>query len=39
VEAAPKKFDATAVESKQIDGKNVIDRIELGGTTTSIEFR
>jgi hypothetical protein len=38
VQTAAKKFSETSVQSKQVDGKNVIDKIELGGTTTSIEF-
>jgi hypothetical protein len=37
IQNAPKKFPATTVESKRIDGKDVIDKIELGGTHTEID--
>ena len=38
IQNAPKKFAATTVESKNMDGKDVIDKIQLGGTNTEIDL-
>jgi hypothetical protein len=38
VQNAPKKFSETIIESKNIDGKNVIDKIRIAGTATEIDF-
>jgi hypothetical protein len=38
VEQAPKKFQDTEVESKQVAGRNRIEEIRLHGTTTKLEF-
>jgi hypothetical protein len=32
------KFDATALETQQVNGANVIQEIDLGGTPTKIKF-
>jgi hypothetical protein len=33
-----KKFDQTAILSKEVQGKNEIEQIQLGGTTMELEF-
>jgi hypothetical protein len=38
VQNAPKKFSETTVQSKQVAGKNVIDKIQIAGTVTEIDF-
>lgn len=38
VEQAPKKFDLTAVDTANQDGTDHIQSIELGGSTTKLEF-
>ena len=38
VEQAPKKFQNTEVESKQVAGRNRIEEIRLHGTKTKLEF-
>jgi hypothetical protein len=38
IEQAPKKFDQTAVDTKQQNGEDYIQKIELGGSTTELEF-
>jgi hypothetical protein len=34
----PRKFENTAVVATENDGKELIESIELGGTTTELEF-
>jgi len=38
VEQTPKKVDATTVETTNKDGNDVIQAIDLGGTTEKLEF-
>jgi hypothetical protein len=38
VEANGKKFDATAVETANVNGVTKINEIDLGGTTTKLKF-
>ena len=38
VETAKAKFNATAVESSEKSGQQIIEAIDLGGTTTKVEF-
>ncbi len=38
VEAAPKKFQVTAVDSTEAGAKDLIHSITLGGSTTKIDF-
>ena len=39
VETVSHKFNYTAVETTKVEGKDQIDSIELGGTTTKLEFK
>jgi hypothetical protein len=38
LESGPKKFDETAVESTEQNGTSHIRAIELGGSTTQVDF-
>jgi hypothetical protein len=38
VESAEKKFDQTAVETNDSNGASKVEAIELGGSTTKLEF-
>lgn len=38
-QSAEKKFQSTAVDSQQINGKNKIQEIDLGGTVTKVIFQ
>ena len=38
LEESQRKYDDTAVESTRQDGTEVIQEIDLGGTTTKLEF-
>ena len=38
VETADRKFSETAVETTRVDGSDKIQEIDLGGTTTRVEF-
>ncbi len=38
IEQAPKKFDQTAVDTTNANGADHIQSIELGGSTTKLEF-
>lgn len=39
VQAMPTKFSETLVQSKHVDGKDLVDEIQLGGTKTALEFK
>ncbi len=39
VETGSKKFHYTSVECKTTDGKNMLDDIQVGGTTTTLVFK
>jgi hypothetical protein len=39
LENADKKFHDTAVDSQDVNGKNKIQEIDLGGTVTKIKFQ
>ena len=39
VQAMPQKFSETVVQSKRVDGKDLVDEIQLGGTTTALDFK
>jgi predicted secreted protein len=39
VTAMPQKFSETIVQSKRVDGKDLVDVIQLGGTTTALDFK
>lgn len=39
VQTSGKKFNETIVESKQDNGKLMVDEIQLGGTKTVLEFK
>jgi len=36
---ADKKFSATTVDTKQVNGQTQIDEIDLGGTKTKVQFQ
>ena len=38
VESAEKKFDQTAIDTKDANGSPTVEAIELGGSTTKLEF-
>jgi hypothetical protein len=38
VESAEKKFDQTAVDTKDANGSSTVESIELGGSTTKLGF-
>lgn len=39
VQAMPTKFSETLVQSKHVDGKDMVDEIQLGGTKTALDFK
>ena len=39
IENADKKFSQTTMDSKQVNGQARIQEIDLGGTTTRVEFQ
>lgn len=39
VQSMPTKFSETIVQSKHIDGKDLVDEIQLGGTKTALDFK
>lgn len=39
VQTSEKKFSETVVQSKRVDGKDLVDEIQLGGTKTAIDFK
>lgn len=39
VQAMPTKFSETVVQSKHVDGKDLVDEIQLGGTKTALDFK
>jgi hypothetical protein len=39
VQTSEKKYSETIVQSKRIDGKDLVDEIQLGGTKTAIDFK
>jgi hypothetical protein len=39
VQEMPTKFPETTVQSKHIDGKDLVDEIQLGGTKTALDFK
>ncbi len=39
VQAMPSKFAGTVVQSKHVDGKDLVDEIQLGGTKTALDFK
>lgn len=39
VQAMPTKFSETTVQSKHVDGKDLVDEIQLGGTKTALDFK
>jgi hypothetical protein len=39
VQTASKKYSETVVHSKRVDGKDLVDEIQIGGTTTALDFQ
>lgn len=39
VQTSEKKYNETIVQSKRVDGKDLVDEIQLGGTKTAIDFK
>jgi hypothetical protein len=39
VQTSEKKFNETTVQSKRVDGKDLVDEIQLGGTKTALDFK
>jgi hypothetical protein len=39
VQTSEKKFSETVVQSKRVDGKDLVDEIQLGGTKTALDFK
>jgi len=39
VQSGNKKFTETIVQSKRVDGKDLVDEIQIGGTTTALDFK
>jgi hypothetical protein len=39
VQTSEKKYNETIVESKRVDGKVLVDEIQLGGTKTALDFK
>ncbi len=39
VQAGDRKFSDTIVQSKRVDGKDLVDEIQIGGTQTALEFK
>ena len=38
VQEMPTKFAETIVQSKHVDGKDLVDEIQIGGTKTALDF-
>jgi hypothetical protein len=39
VQTSEKKFSETVVHSKRVDGKDLVDEIQIGGTKTALDFK
>ena len=39
VQEMPTKFAETIVSSKHVDGKDLVDEIQIGGTKTALDFK
>jgi hypothetical protein len=39
VQTSEKKYGETVVQSKHVDGKDLVDQIQIGGTKTALEFK
>jgi len=39
VQNSEKKFSETIVQSKHVDGKDLVNEIQLGGTKTALDFK
>jgi len=39
VQEMPTKFVETIVSSKHVDGKDLVDEIQIGGTKTALDFK
>jgi hypothetical protein len=39
VQTSDKKYSDTIVQSKHIDGKDLVNEIQLGGTKTALDFK
>lgn len=39
VQAMPTKFNETIVQSKHVDGKDLVNEIQIGGTKTALDFK
>jgi hypothetical protein len=39
VQTSEKKYSETIVQSKRVDGKDLVDEIQLGGTKTALDFK
>jgi len=39
VQTSEKKFSETVVQSKRVDGKDLVNQIQLGGTKTALDFK
>ncbi len=39
VQEMPTKFAETIVQSKHVDGKDLVDEIQIGGTKTALDFK
>jgi hypothetical protein len=39
VQTSEKKYNDTIVQSKHVDGKDLVNEIQLGGTKTALDFK
>ena len=39
VQEMPSKFAETIISSKHVDGKDLVDEIQIGGTKTALDFK
>jgi len=39
VQTSEKKYSETIVQSKRVDGKDLVNEIQLGGTKTALDFK
>jgi hypothetical protein len=39
IQTSAKKFNETIVQSKRVDGKDLVNEIQLGGTKTALDFK
>jgi hypothetical protein len=39
VQDMPSKFSETIVQSKRVEGKDLVDEIQIGGTKTALDFK